>query len=146
MDTDKSTLKFQKELNSGAISLVLLGVMKQSGEPMYGYEIAKLLEGLGDDGLPMNQGAIYPVLRSLERQGLLRSKKVPSEVGPPRKYYQVTAAGDRAFENRRETWSAMVSFVNSFLEPANAKVKPSRDHAIPSRAGKRNQAAKRRRS
>ena len=37
----------------------------------------------------MNQAAIYPVLRSLEKQQLLRSRMVPSESGPPRKYYNL---------------------------------------------------------
>ena len=73
MDDEAARRKFQRELNSGAVSLVLLGLLARRGKPMYGYEIAKRLEEAGGGALPMNQGALYPVLRSLEKQGLLAS-------------------------------------------------------------------------
>ena len=38
------TKKFQKEMNAGIASLVLLSVMGRAGEPMYGYQVAKLLD------------------------------------------------------------------------------------------------------
>ena len=41
MPPDDTSRKFQKELNSGAVSLVLMSVLQRNGEPMYGYEIAK---------------------------------------------------------------------------------------------------------
>ena len=110
------TRKFQKELNSGAIALVLLGLFVRRRQPMYGYEIARHLAGLSGDTLPMNQGAIYPVLRSLERQGLLASLVEPSISGPPRKYYRLTAAGRKAFGEWRRTWESTRAFVDSILE------------------------------
>ena len=67
------TKKFQKELNSGTSSLVLLSVLNRSKEAMYGYQIAKMLEESGPDLPMMKQGTLYPVLRSLEENGLLES-------------------------------------------------------------------------
>ena len=67
--TDNPSRKFQKELNAGAVSLVVLCVMEQLQRPVYGYEVAKILQSRAGDSLPMNQAAIYPVLRSLEKQG-----------------------------------------------------------------------------
>lgn len=121
MPSDQGSRKFQKELNSGAISLVLLSLLEQHGEPMYGYEIGKRLEAHANGQLPMNQGAIYPVLRSLEKQGLLRSQSLPSESGPPRKYYQLTAVGKRALSSWVMTWDDYTRFVNSVLETKHAK-------------------------
>ena len=86
---------------------------------MYGYEIAKLLEELSDGKMPINSAAVYPVLRSMERQGLLRSRMVPSESGPPRKYYTVTAAGKRALSDWSSVWCKTTSFVDSVLEKCN---------------------------
>ena len=128
MDSDKASRKFQKELNSGATSLVLLTVIHKHREPMYGYEIAKQLDALGDGVLPMNQAAIYPVLRSLEKQSLLRSQMVPSESGPPRKYYQLTAAGRRAVSDWTQVWQSTTSFVEAVLEMNAAKVTKSSRH------------------
>ena len=70
------TKKFQKELNSGTSSLVLLSVLSRSKEPMYGYQIAKLLEDNGPDLPLMKQGTLYPVLRSLEENNLLETKNL----------------------------------------------------------------------
>ena len=76
--------KFQKEMTSGVSSLVLLNVLERGREPMYGYQVAKLLEA-GSEEMPMiKQGALYPVLRSLEKNGLLASEVEPSVSGPPR--------------------------------------------------------------
>ena len=69
------TKKFQKELNSGTSSLVLLSVLSRSKEAMYGYQIAKLLEESDPDFPMMKQGTLYPVLRSLEENGLLESRR-----------------------------------------------------------------------
>ena len=73
--------------------LVLLKVLSRSKEPMYGYQIAKLLEDNGPDLPLMKQGTLYPVLRSLEENGLLSSIVEPSVSGPPRRYYKITEAG-----------------------------------------------------
>lgn len=113
---DKPSRKFQKELNSGAVSLVVLAVMEQLDRPVYGYEIAKLLESLAGDSLPMNQAAIYPVLRSLQKQQLLRSKMAASDSGPPRKYYQLTSAGRHALSEWKSVWGNTTAFVDSILE------------------------------
>ena len=53
LDVDGLVRKFQKELNSGLIGLVLLSVLEQAGEDLYGYQIAKRLQGMSDGGSPM---------------------------------------------------------------------------------------------
>ncbi|MBI5964644.1 MAG: helix-turn-helix transcriptional regulator [Chloroflexi bacterium] len=71
------TKKFQKEFNSGTSSLVLLSVLSRSKEAMYGYQIAKLLEENGPEIPMMKQGTLYPMLRSLEENGLLENMVEP---------------------------------------------------------------------
>ena len=56
---------------AGLSSLVLLAVLARAGREMYGYEIAKAVKAEGEGGLIFKQGAIYPVLRSLNQLGLL---------------------------------------------------------------------------
>ncbi len=110
------TKKFQKEMNSGTASLVLLSVLSKSEEPMYGYQIAKLLDENREDAIAMKQGALYPVLRSLEKKALLSSKVEPSVSGPPRRYYTITDEGREALPHWVEIWSQMKSFVDNILE------------------------------
>ena len=110
------TKKFQKEMNSGTASLVLLSVLSQTKEPMYGYQIAKFLDDNRQDAPAMKQGALYPVLRSLEKNGLLSSKVEPSVSGPPRRYYTIADEGRETLTLWEEIWNQMKNFVDNILE------------------------------
>lgn len=115
VEQNAPTKKFQKEMNSGTASLVLLSVLAQSEEPMYGYQIAKHLDE-HSQSTPMKQSALYPVLRSLEKNALLASKVEPSVSGPPRRYYHITDEGHETLAVWLEIWSEMKNFVDTILE------------------------------
>ena len=118
-DTNLADKKFQKGLNSGIAALVLLSVLNHATEPMYGYRITKLVES-GREAAPMiKQGALYPVLRSLESSGLLRSEVEPSVAGPPRRYYSITDSGSKALLRWREIWNRTKTFVDDTLGGAD---------------------------
>lgn len=116
VDIDTLTRKFQKELNAGIASLVLLSVLEKNSEPMYGYQIAKLLEEYSGDASFMKQGALYPVLHSLENNGLLDSKVEPSVSGPPRRYYEITSQGRQSLVIWQGVWKQMKSFVDRAIK------------------------------
>ena len=117
-DTSTLTKKFQKEMNAGIASLVLLSVLDNNRKPMYGYQIAKLLEGYSGDASFMKQGALYPVLHSLENSGLLESKVEPSVSGPPRRYYAITSEGRETVSIWQGVWKQMKSFVDKAIKGA----------------------------
>ena len=106
----------QKQLNAGATSLVLLTLLYQQKRAMYGYEVAKELESRCLGELPMKPGALYPVLRSLEKQELLSSHVEPSDAGPSRKYYQITALGKKTLKHWQTAWKNTKQFVDNILE------------------------------
>lgn len=109
--------KFRKELSAGTVSLVLLSLLDQSEQPLYGYQIGKLI-GAGEeeaDTVMVKQGAIYPVLRSLEGSGLLQSEREASTSGPPRRYYRVTDDGHQVLQEWQAIWERTRDFVNSVL-------------------------------
>ena len=110
-----SVRKLQKELSSGTVSLALLALLARADKPLYGYQIAKELDSFGG-GLPVKQGTLYPVLRSLEAAGLLSSEVEPSVSGPPRRYYSVTEDGRQALELWRAAWMRTREFVDAVLE------------------------------
>ncbi len=109
-----SVRKFQKELSAGIVSLALLALLGPAGKPLYGYQIAKELENYGD-GLPVKQGTLYPVLRSLETGGLLTSEVEPSVTGPPRRYYRITDEGRQAVDLWQNSWTRTRDFVDAVL-------------------------------
>ena len=113
--TSESKKKFQKELNSGTASLVLLGVLDRAKKPMYGYQIAKLIEAHDESVQIMKQGALYPALRSLENSGLLESHVDPSVSGPPRRYYKITKSGHDTLKAWIQIWGQTKVFVDTIL-------------------------------
>ena len=114
--TTDANKKFQKELNSGTAALVLLSILARADEPMYGYRIAKFME-VDDEDIPMmKQGALYPVLRSLEGSGLLESHVDPSVSGPPRRYYTITKSGRETLKSWERIWGQTRAFVDGILK------------------------------
>ena len=111
--------KFQKELNAGIVSLVLLSVLYKAKESMYGYQIAKLVEESHEGGSFIKLGTLYPVLRSLEDNGLLMSEVEPSISGPPRRYYRITEAGRQALPRWRSIWQQTAEMVEVHLKGVN---------------------------
>jgi PadR family transcriptional regulator PadR len=115
-DENTANRKFQKEITSGIASLILLKVLAEASEPMYGYQISKVL-GLKNEKAPlMKQGALYPVLRSMEKNELLSSQVEPSVSGPPRKYYAITDQGKETLEEWKNTWAEVRDYVDNILE------------------------------
>ena len=108
--------KFQKELSAGTVSLALLAVLGAATDPMYGYQIAKRLEQVGQGVLAGKQSALYPVLRNLESAGLLDSFVEPSMAGPPRRYYRITDAGREVLHAWVAAWRATRDSVDSVLQ------------------------------
>lgn len=116
MEGIKAAKKFEKEMKSGTASLVLLSVLAKANEPMYGYLIAKQLEAESENTTLIKQGALYPVLRSLETSGLLESEVEPSTSGPPRRYYQITPLGRETLVEWMDIWGKIRDFVEVSLE------------------------------
>ena len=120
VDDDRLAQKFQRELNAGLVGLVLLAVLDGAEEDLYGYQIAKRLQDLGNGSPPVKQGALYPVLRQLSANGLLASRIVPSYAGPPRRYYRITDAGRATLVEWRDIWRSTRDFVDSFTDSNGA--------------------------
>lgn len=108
--------KFQKELSAGSVSLVLLALLAQAREPMYGYLIAKQLGETGESVLAGKQSALYPVLRNLCAAGLLDSEVEPSVAGPPRRYYSITALGRAVLAEWTVAWRHTRDLVDRVLD------------------------------
>lgn len=88
---------------------VLALLARQDG---YAYEIAsRLAEAIG-----MGEGTIYPLMRRMQADGLVRTYLEESSSGPPRKYYQLTKAGLAALSAQRAEWNGFVASVARVLD------------------------------
>ena len=97
-----------QELRRGVI---VLAVLAQLDEEQYGYSILKLL---ADQGLDVDQGTLYPLLRRLETQGLLESKWKLEEARP-RRYYVISAEGRRVLPTLKQEWERMTNIMAVLL-------------------------------
>ncbi|MCD4775974.1 MAG: PadR family transcriptional regulator [Candidatus Aegiribacteria sp.] len=108
--------KYRKELSAGMTSLALLSILNNADEPMYGYQIAKSMEEDEKQTVPLiKHGALYPVLRSLEGNGLLASRVEPSVSGPPRRYYRITNEGREALRRWVGIWKRTGRLIDRIL-------------------------------
>lgn len=84
-----------------------------SRETTYGYRVVEMLRGSGFAGI--QEATVYPMLNRLDKKGLLTHEKRPSGIGPPRKYYRLTAAGERALKDFMGSWFAIRENVDQIL-------------------------------
>lgn len=103
---------YDNTINELRRGVIVLAVLSQLGEAQYGYSLLKLLS---DQGLELDQGTLYPLLRRLESQGLLKSDwKI--EESRPRRYYVISPEGQMLLPRLKEEWNRIVSMLGGMLE------------------------------
>ncbi len=89
----------------------MLAILSQLAEEHYGYS---LRESLAAKGLDINEGTLYPLLRRLEAQGLLKSNwKV--EGSRPRRYYVISAKGRKTLAEVTKEWNELGDVMKRLL-------------------------------
>ena len=96
------------ELRRGVIMLAVLSKLEKEE---YGYSLLKMLS---DQGLEVDQGTLYPLLRRLESQGLLQSTWKLQEARP-RRYYVISNTGSRLLPQLRKEWAGIVAMMDRLL-------------------------------
>jgi PadR family transcriptional regulator PadR len=97
------------ELRRGVIVLAVLSQLEQE---QYGYSLLKLLS---DQGLQVDQGTLYPLLRRLESQGLLQSNWRLAEARP-RRYYLISQEGRLLLPRLKQEWENIVSTMHQIMK------------------------------
>ena len=91
------------QLRKGLLEYCVLTVLAR-GES-YGYEIVQALKGL--DELAVSESTIYPILARLRDEKFLKVRDVPSDAGPPRRYFALTALGKVRLAEMNTYWSLL---------------------------------------
>lgn len=100
------------ELRRGTL---VLCVLSQLEKEQYGYS---LVQSLMEKGMVIDQSTLYPLLRRLEKQGLLDSNWSLDE-NRPRRYYVLNEKGKRVLNRLIEEWTDMNSTITKLLEAKN---------------------------
>lgn len=112
MNHDEVVSGLIQELRRGTLIILVLSQLK---EPMYGYNLVKKLQ---ENNIPIEANTLYPLMRRLESQGLLKSEWETSE-SKPRKYYKITDDGLIVLEKAIAHWKRFSKNVNTLLEVDN---------------------------
>ena len=102
------------QLRKGVLDLCVLALLSQ--QESYAYEIASRLS----DSIGMGEGTIYPLMRRMQSDGLVKTYLEESSSGPPRKYYQLTKAGRAALAAQKAEWNVFTASVAKVLSDARA--------------------------
>lgn len=109
------------QLRRGTIEYCVLAVLASG--PEYAFELVRRLADV--DGLVTSEGTIYPLLARLRRDELVATTWQESDAGPPRKYYRLTPAGQRALAGFVAEWSRFRDAVDGLL-PSPGEHPPDR--------------------
>lgn len=88
--------KFESEINRGISTLCILSIINQYGDNgVHGYQISKDLQDQTKEILIIEEGTLYPILRKLEEDGIIKSER--EKDGRKRKFYYITENGIKAY-------------------------------------------------
>lgn len=97
----------QVQMRKGILEYCILHIISR-GE-VYATD---MIEELTSAKMIVVEGTLYPLLTRLKNAGLLEYKWVESKSGPPRKYYKLTADGEKFLQGLSETWDDLVQSTN----------------------------------
>jgi PadR family transcriptional regulator, regulatory protein PadR len=110
----------QAQLLPGTLDLLILKAVSLG--PLHGYGVLLRIEQISGKALLVEQGALYPALFRLVRQGLLKASWGTSENNRRAKFYELTVAGKKRLKQEAEDWKRLVTAMTSVLgaEPEEA--------------------------
>jgi PadR family transcriptional regulator, regulatory protein PadR len=99
----------QAQLLPGTLDLLILKAVSLG--PLHGYGILRRIEQISRRALLIEQGALYPALFRLVRQGLLKATWGTSDNNRRAKFYELTAAGRKGLREEADGWNRLVAAI-----------------------------------
>ena len=99
----------QAQLLPGTLDLLILRAVSLG--PLHGYGILLRIAQISGQALTVEQGALYPGLFRLVRQGLLKAKWGVSDANRRAKFYELTTAGRKRLKDETESWNRLAAAI-----------------------------------
>lgn len=106
-------MKIEKSLLSGSTPLLVLSLLKDGDK--YGYEMADELAKRSDNTFQLKEGTLYPLLHTLEKNGMVKSYTKEGPGGRERRYYHLTKDGRSQLEHKTQEWKLFSEKVNAVI-------------------------------
>jgi transcriptional regulator len=108
------------QLLPGTLDLLILKAVSLA--PAHGYGILLRINQISGGALAVEQGALYPALARLERQGLLEAKWGLSDNNRTARFYRLKAAGKKRLRAETDGWRELVEAMSAALAATSAEV------------------------
>jgi len=108
---------YDSDLLRGNTDSLLLSLIREHGQ-IYGYRLIKEIEQRSRGYFRFKEGTVYPALRKLENDGLVRGtwRRLPN--GQERRYYSITREGQQLLQKKLAMWQSFSSAMKLVLKRA----------------------------
>lgn len=103
------------EILKGTLEILILKTLSLG--PNHGYGIGRRLRERSADAFQVEEGALYPALRRMEKRGLLRAEWDNTETGREAKFYHLTERGQEELASALDRWERYAAAMTQVLEP-----------------------------
>jgi PadR family transcriptional regulator PadR len=100
-------------LVQGTLDMLILKTLAL--EPMHGYGIGVRLEQISKGTFQVNGGSLFPALRRLERDGLIKGEWRTTENNRRAKWYNLTDAGRKRLKEQARDWATQTTAISAIL-------------------------------
>src|ERR1700740_3698607 len=123
----------QAQLLPGTLDLLILKAVSLG--PLHGYGILLRIGQISGKALLIEQGALYPALFRLVRQGLLKASWGTSENNRRAKFYELTSTGRKRLREETDGWNRLATAIASALAAQPEEKKPY-EHLVSAFSGR----------
>ena len=101
------------DLYQGTLELLILQLLRSGS--LNGWDLMQRIQVISGEVLSVTPGALYPLLHKLEERGLVSAEWGASEKNRQAKFYELTKAGRKQLDARRETWTRFSGAIEAIL-------------------------------
>jgi PadR family transcriptional regulator PadR len=107
-------MPINKSLLTGSTTMLILKLIED--KDMYGYQMIEELAKRSDNTFSLKAGTLYPLLHTLEEQGVITSYDENADSARVRKYYSITKQGKKLLSEKENEWKEYSNAVNQVLK------------------------------
>ena len=112
-------MKYSKDFVAASTTPLILAILQQGKS--YGYAIIQQVKDLSNGEMEWADGMLYPILHRLQKKEFIEAVWGVSETGRKRKYYLLSALGEKELNQQRDNWQQLNGMLNQLMGENNER-------------------------